>query len=100
MDRKQNCWEFKNCGREIGGAKVEEMGLCPSAKREDFNGMNHGVNGGRVCWVVGGTYCGGEVQGTFGMKYGNCKKCDFFQKVKEEEKLTNVQILLQHYLRK
>jgi hypothetical protein len=29
--------------------------------------------------------CGGEPQGTFAQKYKNCEKCDFYQKVKEEE---------------
>jgi hypothetical protein len=30
MATVNNCWEFKNCGREIGGIKVKEMGVCPA----------------------------------------------------------------------
>src|ERR1017187_5011738 len=25
-----NCWEFKMCGREAGGAKAPALGLCPA----------------------------------------------------------------------
>lgn len=95
----QNCWEFQNCGRHTGGAKVGELGVCPAVSAEQFNGTNHGTNAGRVCWAVAGTYCEGEVQGTFGMKLGNCKECGFFQMVKAEENLTDVQILRQYYSR-
>jgi len=24
-----NCWEFKKCGREPGGEKASELGICP-----------------------------------------------------------------------
>lgn len=47
--------------------------------------MNDGVNGGRVCWVVTGTFCGGKVQGTFAMKLVNCIECEFYKLVAQEE---------------
>jgi hypothetical protein len=25
-----NCWEFKKCGMEKGGAKATELGVCPA----------------------------------------------------------------------
>jgi len=28
---KKNCWEVMNCGRQTGGTKVSEMGVCPAA---------------------------------------------------------------------
>ncbi|MGE5174112.1 MAG: two-CW domain-containing protein, partial [Betaproteobacteria bacterium] len=28
---KLNCWEHKKCGRQPGGHKVAELGVCPSA---------------------------------------------------------------------
>ncbi len=31
------------------------------------------------CWQVAGTYCGGELQGSFAQKYGNCAECDVFE---------------------
>ncbi len=43
---KLNCWEFKKCGREPGGAKIEE---CLAAKDSEIDGTNSGKKGGRVC---------------------------------------------------
>jgi hypothetical protein len=82
---KLNCWEFKKCGREPGGVNVGELGVCPATTEKRLDGMYGGKNSGRTCWVVAGTYCEGEVQGTFGKKFGNCSKCDFYNLVKEEE---------------
>ncbi len=31
------------------------------------------------CWQIAGTYCGGEPQGTFVQKYGDCRKCEVFK---------------------
>ncbi len=84
--KKINCWEFKKCGREPGGAKVNELGVCPSTVEIKLHGTHGGKKAGRACWIVAGSFCGGKVQGSFAQKYGNCVKCDFFQKVKEEEK--------------
>ena len=47
--------------------------------------MNRGRNGGRTCWVVSGTLCGGKVQGTFAAKMTSCMACDFYVAVKAEE---------------
>jgi hypothetical protein len=85
IKRKLNCWEFKKCGREPGGSRVHELGICPATIETRAHGIHGGKNAGRVCWAVAGSMCGGKVQGTFAQKYGNCAKCDFFQKVKEEE---------------
>jgi hypothetical protein len=82
---KINCWEFKKCGREPGGKKVSELGICPAASDNRLDGVHEGKNSGRTCWVVTGTYCKGEVQGVFARKFGNCLNCDFYQQVKEEE---------------
>jgi len=75
---KQNCWEFFNCGRQIVGAKVDEMGGCPAATDVALDGLNSGKNGGRICWSVVDTLCGGQVEGTFAQKQRLCLKCDFF----------------------
>jgi hypothetical protein len=80
-----NCWEAKKCGREPGGAKVAQLGVCPAASERRVHGMNHGTNGGRVCWLIAGTLCGGVVQGTFASKLANCLKCEFYQAVGKEE---------------
>ncbi len=31
------------------------------------------------CWQVAGTFCGGEVQGTFAQKYVSCAECEVYQ---------------------
>lgn len=85
MKKKQNCWEYKKCGRESGGAKVSELGVCPATTDTLCDGLNGGKNAGRICWAVTGTFCGGKVCGTFAHKYHTCLACDFFKKVKEEE---------------
>ena len=80
-----NCWEFKKCGREPGGAKAAELGVCIAATETRLNGVNGGSNGGRACWCTSGSLCGGKVQGTFAAKIGNCMQCGFYQRVGEEE---------------
>lgn len=85
MSPKQNCWEFKKCGREPGGARVAELGICPAATEDRLHGTHDGTNAGRACWVVAGTYCGGQIQGTFAKKFGNCATCEFYQNVVKSE---------------
>jgi hypothetical protein len=82
---KLNCWEFKKCGREPGGAKASELGVCPAATETRTDGINDGKKGGRACWALAGTLCGGKVQGDFAMKLGNCMQCEFYQLVGKEE---------------
>jgi hypothetical protein len=78
-----NCWEVKRCGRQPGGAKTAELGVCPAAQAG--GGANQGTNGGRVCWAIVGTLCGGQVQGSFAQKAFNCMQCEFYQAVRAEE---------------
>ena len=55
-----NCWEFKKCGREPEGADIEGLGVYVAANNQESDGINNGKNGGRVCWALVGTLCGGE----------------------------------------
>jgi hypothetical protein len=87
MKKKINCWEFTNCGRELNGAKVEELRVCPAATETRLDGTHGGKNAGRACWVVAGSMCDGEIQGTFAQKFRDCRKCDFYQRIKKEEDL-------------
>jgi hypothetical protein len=82
---KKNCWEFKGCGREPGGKNASAMGVCPAAGNTKLEGVHGGKNAGRTCWVIAGTMCHGQVQGIFAQKYNDCRICDFYRKVKEEE---------------
>ena len=79
--RSLNCWEFKNCGRGPGSKPA-----CPAATETRANGVNRGVNGGRVCWAVAGTLCGGRQQGTYAVKLETCLRCDFCKLVLAEER--------------
>jgi two-component system NtrC family sensor kinase len=62
-----NCWEFKKCGREAGGTKVAEFGICPAYP-----------DNGADCAQLAGTFCGGQVQGYFAQKLTSCINCDFY----------------------
>ncbi len=68
MEKKLNCWEFKKCGREPGGTHANDLGVCPTTQEMRLDGVHGGINAGRSCWVVTGTLCRGEVQGTFAKK--------------------------------
>lgn len=62
------CWEFEKCGREKGGARAAELGVCSAYP-----------DGGTHCARVAGTLCGGKVQGTFAMKLASCMRCEFYK---------------------
>ena len=78
---KKNCWDVKGCGREPGGRNVSELGVCPAAADTRLDGINNGKNGGRTCWAIAGTLCGGKVHGTFASKMDTCRACGFYQSV-------------------
>jgi len=64
-----NCWDIKKCGRQKGGKKIKELGECIVSKE----GMGHS------CWAVGGTLCGGKIQGTTAQKIGFCTSCEVYE---------------------
>jgi hypothetical protein len=82
---KKNCWEFKKCGRQPGGHKVQELGICPVTTLQDLHGVHDGMNAGRACWAIAGSLCGGKIQGTYAQKLSNCWRCDFMNAVKKDE---------------
>jgi len=82
---RRNCWEVKNCGRQAGGDQVAALGECPAASTFSCHRVNNGINGGRACWAIAGTLCGGAVQGRFVDKMRGCASCDFFHLVAKEE---------------
>jgi hypothetical protein len=65
----EQCWGYLKCGREQGGEKVAEWGVCPAYLK----------GAGQACWNIAGTFCGGEIQGTQAQKEKNCMLCDFYQ---------------------
>jgi diguanylate cyclase (GGDEF)-like protein/PAS domain S-box-containing protein len=55
----KRCWEVKKCKHTT----------CPAYNRTDtFR-----------CWEVAGTFCRGEVQGTFAQKLKDCRLCEVYQ---------------------
>lgn len=85
MEKKLNCWEYKNCGREGTDDIFQEMETCYAAMDEPTNKINNGKNGGRACWVVAGTFSRGELQCDHAKKLDSCLECDFYNLVKKEE---------------
>jgi hypothetical protein len=59
---KINCWEFRKCGME----KTRECPAYPA--------------GGRICYMIAGTMCGGRPHGTYKQKSRDCVNCDFYNK--------------------
>ncbi|TNF54446.1 hypothetical protein EP227_04245 [bacterium] len=82
---KPNCWEYKKCGREPGGVKTDELGICPSATNILADGLNEGKNGGRICWAIAGTFSNGEKQCTFAKTIPFCTVCDFYITVQKQD---------------
>jgi hypothetical protein len=63
-----NCWEYMKCGRERGGSKADELGVCPAYPDD-----------GKNCAYIAGTICDGKTQGFFAHKMLNCMKCEFYK---------------------
>jgi len=84
-NKKQNCWEFKQCGRGPDTQQEDILDTCPVTTEKRLDGIHDGTNSGRACWTVAGTLCGGNVQGTHAAKHDACQKCDFYKQVAEEE---------------
>jgi len=82
LEKKKNCWDVMECGREPGN----EGPVCPAATAYRLNGIHGGVNGGRSCWMVAGSFCfEGPPTGTFAQRMETCIDCRFYRMVKEEE---------------
>jgi hypothetical protein len=93
MGTKTNCWDILHCGREVNGANTHELGVCPASTDTSADGLNGGKNGGRICWAVSGTFCGGERQGTFAQKKVTCMSCEVYKTVRSEEKLNEFRLM-------
>ena len=98
MAIKLNCWEFKKCGREPGGTNNGKDNTCPAASKASANGINGGINGGRICWSIAGTLSNEKVEGTFAKELFSCMSCDFSKLVNKEENVSNYEILTSNQL--
>lgn len=81
---KLNCWNFKNCGRYPGGPKEHELGTCPVPIMDEADGFLGGRGAGRGCAYVAGSYCGGEVQGSYEFKKKHCEDCEYYKALQAE----------------
>lgn len=81
----RNCWEVLKCGRQPDGASAGEVGECPAAAPNEYDGVNQGRHGGRFCWAVAGTLCNGAAKGTYSQKIVDCLRCEFLRQVETEE---------------
>ena len=94
--KKTNCWELKQCGREPGGIK-SALGVCPAASEGYLNNIHGGDFAGRACWVISGTFCDDQQQGSFANKFEKCSQCHFYRLVRQEEGRTfMVSVVLLH----
>jgi len=81
---KKNCWEYMGCGQRSGRKRSQGCTQCPVPEMTNYDGINGGKNGGRICWLITGTLCDEDVQLTFAHKFDTCRKCDFYWTVREE----------------
>lgn len=90
MKRKLNCWEFMKCGRELNGERAKDLGVCPTAIYPHADGLNGGLNGGRICWAIVGTYSCHIGASSVTKKKILCHDCRFHRKVLSEEGMMDV----------
>jgi len=82
---KRNCWDYYRCRRQAKDDDGKEHDVCPVYLETKLNGVHDGKNGGRACWVVAGTKCGGRIKRIVVPKFIACKVCDFKKTVIREE---------------
>lgn len=61
---KENCWDDLKC-------PPERKDCCPA----------YAESRGRECWLVTGTRCEGETQGSYAEKINHCRNCPHYQKI-------------------
>lgn len=67
------CWEIKQCGKKG----------CPAYGNRD-----------RRCWMISGTFCRDEIQGSFHEKIEACRKCDFYLSAQDRNTVFTVGIVV------
>jgi PAS domain S-box-containing protein len=69
----RKCWEEKKC------LKTE----CPAYENIDLR-----------CWLIAGTHCRGEIQGTYCQKIEACRKCDIYMAAYQEKSVFTVGLIV------
>jgi len=63
------CWQVKKCK----GAD------CPAFGKHNIR-----------CWLIAGTFCGGEVQGHFAQKLATCTECEVYVKAVRQDPISEI----------
>ncbi|MEW6054538.1 MAG: two-CW domain-containing protein [Nitrospirota bacterium] len=79
-----NCWEYKRCGKEHHDPEADAPAVCAAATDERFDRINHGTNGGRVCWLIRQIRAERKKKS---IAITHCCRCDFFRLVEKQEGL-------------
>lgn len=82
---KLNCWDFMLCKKGPEREDGNETEACPAATDASCDGINKGVNAGRICWAVAGAFCGDMIKDKFAQDPVACMSCNFFKMVQQEE---------------
>jgi hypothetical protein len=64
--------------------------MCPVAADTSADGLNEGVNGGRICWIIAETLNKNEIKCCALQQDPSCFQCEFRHKVITEEGLLNI----------
>jgi len=67
------CWEVKNCSKKD----------CPAYKSRNLR-----------CWLVSGTFCRDEIQGSYHEKIEECRKCDVYKKAQNHNSMLTMGIVV------
>jgi len=63
------CWKVKDC----------DSTTCPAYGQEHIR-----------CWLISGTFCGGEIQGRFAQKLGNCTECEVYRQAVSQDPILEI----------
>lgn len=78
------------CGEGNGIYDAGHKSACPIANNKTANGLNGGVNGGRICWVIADSCCNEQIPCITNKRKDPCFSCEFRYKVMNEEGLVTV----------
>jgi len=84
-NKKLNCWEHMDCKHRPGKGDAFCSDMCPAVTGSTFSGINSGVNAGRFCWAVAGSFSQEKPACQFIQEGNECTECEFYQTVRAEE---------------
>jgi hypothetical protein len=78
------------CGKGPSKNGNSKSNICPVASETSANGLNGGINGGRICWVIAEDGCKDKVKCSDLYRGDLCYQCEFRYNVRNEEGLLSV----------